>query len=114
MSSINLYKYQNNIVGALRDSLRSGNRRILISAPTGSGKTIISKWIIKKLISSNKKVLFTTPRIKLAIQTQESFGFGNLILGSKTKDNNSLCTRHINTETEFLTGKLDSEQVSSV
>ena len=90
--NINLYEYQNNIVGALRDSLRSGNRRILISAPTGSGKTIISKWIIQKLISSNKKVLFTTPRIKLAIQTQESFGFGNLILGSKTQDNKSLCT----------------------
>lgn len=90
--NINLYEYQNNIVGALRDSLRAGNRRILISAPTGSGKTIISKWIIQKLISSNKKVLFTTPRIKLAIQTQEGFGFGNLILGSKTKDNKSLCT----------------------
>lgn len=28
----------------------------------------------------------------MAIQTQERFGFGNLILGSKTKDNNSLCT----------------------
>jgi len=37
-------------------------------------------------------VLFTTPRIKLATQTQESFGFGNLILGNKTQDNKSLCT----------------------
>lgn len=90
--NINLYEYQKNIVDSLRESLRAGNKRILISAPTGSGKTILSKWVIQKLISSKKSVLFTTPRIKLAIQTQESFGFGNLILGSKTEDNNSLCT----------------------
>lgn len=37
-------------------------------------------------------MLFTTPRRKLATQTQESFGFGNLILGSDSVDNGSLCT----------------------
>ena len=86
-----LYNYQNNIIDKLRNSL-SINKRVLISAPTGAGKTIISKYIIKKLLANNKSVLFTTPRIKLAIQTQKSFGFGNLLLGNKTKNNNSLCT----------------------
>lgn len=86
-----LYHYQENIIKKLRSELLSHNN-VMIYAPTGSGKTIISKWIIEKLISNGKSVLFTTPRIKLAIQTQERFGFGNLILGSKTKDNKSLCT----------------------
>lgn len=88
---ITLYDYQERIIDKLREEL-SLKDNVLISAPTGAGKTIISKWIIQKLISSNKKVLFTTPRIKLAIQTQEKFGFGNLILGAKTQDNKSLCT----------------------
>ena len=69
--NINLYGYQKNIVDSLRESLRSGNKRILISAPTGAGKTILSKWVIQKLISSNKKVLFTTPRIKLEFKLKK-------------------------------------------
>lgn len=88
---ITLYDYQERIIDKLREEL-SLKDNVLISAPTGAGKTIISKWIIEKIIDSGKKVLFTTPRVKLSTQTQESFGFGNLILGDKTVDNNSLCT----------------------
>lgn len=88
---LKLRNYQNKIVSSLREELKINNK-VLVYAPTGAGKTKISQWIIEKLISKNKKVLFTTPRIKLATQTQQSFKFGNLILGSKTKDNNSNCT----------------------
>ncbi|WP_372938108.1 DEAD/DEAH box helicase [Seonamhaeicola sp.] len=85
------YKYQEKIINSLREALRV-HRIVLVYAPTGAGKTKISQFIIERLIKNNKHVLFTTPRIKLATQTQNSFGFGNLILGSKTKDNGSLCT----------------------
>lgn len=89
--SFELRHYQNNIVDSLRASLKK-NKRVLIYAPTGAGKTKISQYIIERLINSGKRVLFTTPRIKLAVQTQKSFGFGNLILGEKTENNESLCT----------------------
>ena len=86
-----LYAYQENLVNDLRSKLKTC-KKVLIYAPTGAGKTIIGKYVISKVINKGKRVLFTTPRIKLATQTQKSFGFGNLILGKKTKDNNSLCT----------------------
>ena len=88
---IKLRDYQESIVNALRSEVEYG-KKILVHAPTGAGKTKISQYIIERIISSGKKCLFTTPRIKLSIQTQESFGFGNLILGLKTQDNGSNCT----------------------
>lgn len=88
---IKLRPYQGDIVNSLRIQLKEHNN-VLVYAPTGAGKTKISQFIIERLIENGKRVLFTTPRIKLATQTQKSFGFGNLILGSKTKDNGSLCT----------------------
>lgn len=86
-----LRDYQEKIINSLRTEIAKYDK-ILISAPTGAGKTILAKWVIQRLIGNGLKVLFTTPRIKLSIQTQESFGFGNLILGNKSVDNGSLCT----------------------
>lgn len=87
----NLYPYQDKAITLLKESLRKNNK-VLLYSPTGSGKTIISKYIIQKIISKKISVLFTTPRIKLATQTKDKFNFGNLILGNKTKDFNSYCT----------------------
>ena len=86
-----LYPYQEHIVEDLRKEITKHDK-VLIYAPTGAGKTIISKHVIHRMVNRNKKVLFLTPRIKLSLQTRKSFGFGNLILGDKTKDENSLCT----------------------
>ena len=86
-----LRNYQEAIVNSLRRKLRNNNK-VIVYAPTGAGKTIISKWVISQIIGKGQTCLFTTPRIKLATQTRVKFGFGNLILGAKTKDFNSLCT----------------------
>lgn len=88
---LQLRPYQENIVNSLREKLKN-YKRVLVYAPTGAGKTKISQYVIEKLITKGKRILFTTPRIKLAVQTKESFGFGNLILGDKTEDNGSLFT----------------------
>jgi len=88
---INLYPHQVKTVNKLRHEMKT-HKRVLICAQTGFGKTKISQFVIQKLITNGKKVLFTVPRIKLAEQTQKSFGFGNLILGAKTVDNSSNCT----------------------
>jgi superfamily II DNA or RNA helicase len=86
-----LFRHQEVVKSSLRNELKK-HKKVLLMAHTGFGKTILSKNIIDSLISKGYSVLFTVPRIKLAIQTKEKFGYGNLILGNKTENNNSLCT----------------------
>jgi len=50
-----------------------GKRRILVSAPTGFGKTILAHSICAGAKSRNKRVLFTAHRITLAEQTFKKF-----------------------------------------
>ena len=88
---IDLYPHQTKTVDKIRHELKT-HKRILICAATGFGKTKTAQYIIEKLIENSKKVLFTVPRRKLAKQTQKSFGFGNLILGSNSINNGSNCT----------------------
>jgi len=83
-----LYPYQAKIKNSLSKACKINNK-VLCYASTGAGKTIIAKSIIDSLLEKGKTVLFTVPRIKLATQTRDKFGYGNLILGSKTKDEGS-------------------------
>jgi len=84
-------EYQTRIIDSIRNNIVKHDA-VLVYAPTGAGKTKITQYIIERLMARGKKCLFTVPRIKLAVQTKASFGFGNLILGAKTEDENSLCT----------------------
>jgi superfamily II DNA or RNA helicase len=86
-----LYEDQVRTKNALRVSMAK-HKKVLCYAPTGFGKTILSKDMIDSITAANKKVLFTVPRIKLATQTQDKFGYGNLLLGDKSKDNGSNLT----------------------
>tara|TARA_R110000851_G_scaffold147756_2_gene287764 strand:- start:1795 stop:3435 length:1641 start_codon:yes stop_codon:yes gene_type:complete len=52
---------------------KAGARKILVSAPTGFGKTILAHDITKGAIEKSKRVLFTAHRITLAEQTFEKF-----------------------------------------
>lgn len=45
MSLVQLHQFQTRIVDQLLESYRSGNKRIVIQAPTGSGKSIIIKHL---------------------------------------------------------------------
>lgn len=91
INSYKLYKDQVRTKDALRGAMKK-NKKILCHAPTGFGKTILSNDIIASLMEKKLKVLFTVPRIKLAIQTKEKFGYGNLLLGDKSEDNGSNLT----------------------
>jgi superfamily II DNA or RNA helicase len=86
-----LYEDQERVKKSLGKAV-TNNKNVLCYAPTGFGKTILSKVIIDSLTSKGKRVLFTVPRIKLATQTRDKYGYGNLLLGSKSEDNGSLLT----------------------
>lgn len=69
----NLHPHQNIVLDKIKEKMQLRHKRILVSAPTGFGKTILSYEIIKKAIEKNNKVLFTCHRITLAEQSYKKF-----------------------------------------
>jgi len=71
--SFSLRPYQEEIVSATRDSVMAGNRRVLLVASTGAGKTAILFDISRKAVEKGGKVLLLVHRRGLAFQTAEKF-----------------------------------------
>jgi len=85
---ITLRDYQDKIVKKTQESLRHGNKRIMVCAPTGAGKTVIFSYIAKKVQEQGKKVLMVTHRKEILFQTGGTFdNFGILAheLTAKTR-----------------------------
>jgi superfamily II DNA or RNA helicase len=57
----------------IKKAISNGNKKILVMACTGFGKTILSYEIIKNANLKNNSVLFTSHRIALAEQTRDKF-----------------------------------------
>ena len=83
-----LRPYQVAAVQALRKTMAAGFRRLILSSPTGSGKTEIGFEIIRGAQAKGKKVAFLANRLHLVDQTcrrltQAGFEYG-LIQGQNT------------------------------
>jgi len=70
---ISLRPHQVIAVDALRDSLRAGNKRVILSAPCSMGKTHIAAYIAVNAAAKGKKVAFFCDRLKLLSQTTATF-----------------------------------------
>jgi superfamily II DNA or RNA helicase len=68
-----LRPYQLETVEAIRNSICQGNKRIIVQAPCGAGKTIIVAHIIQKALLKNSKVVFLVHLRQLAHQAIERF-----------------------------------------
>lgn len=68
-----LRPHQKTAIEGLRRSLGKGNRRTILQAPTGFGKTITAAKIIEMAHAKGNKVLFTVPRLSLVDQAVEEF-----------------------------------------
>jgi DNA repair protein RadD len=64
---------QQSAIDQLRESIAAGERRIMLQAPTGWGKTVLAGAIIERALDRNKRVLFTVPSLSLIDQAVESF-----------------------------------------
>lgn len=65
--------YQEMAISKMRDSVHSGNRRIVLQLPTGAGKTLIAARIVRSAVEKRQRVLFIAPSINLIDQTVAKF-----------------------------------------
>ena len=66
---ITLYPFQSESVEALRENIRKGVKNQILSAATGSGKTIIAAHLLKEAHTKGKRAIFVADRINLIDQT---------------------------------------------
>lgn len=61
-----------------RSSLGRGNKRVILQAPTGFGKTVLMSHIAAGALARGNRVIITVPSISLIDQTVESLGADGL------------------------------------
>lgn len=75
---INLRPYQHGAIENLRASIGGGNKRILLQAATGAGKTIIACEMIRRATAKQKRVLFIAHRKEIINQTSDKLELFNI------------------------------------
>lgn len=92
-----LRQYQKDIIASIRESMRKGNKRIILCAPTGSGKTVMFTYMVKQAIEKGGRVLIFTHRKELLNQSSRTFkNFGltpELITANSKPD--LTCSLHV-------------------
>lgn len=89
MQQITLRPYQESIYYNVNDHLKRNINRIMVCAPTGSGKTILFAFIAKAKQANGDKILILTHRKELLFQaggTFEKVGLTAHELTAKTRD----------------------------
>jgi DNA repair protein RadD len=66
-----LRPYQVDVIQRLRAAIGGGQRRLLLVAPTGSGKTVIAAEIVRRACDRDRHVLFLAHRRELVKQAHE-------------------------------------------
>ena len=72
---------QQRAIDGLRNSLASGKRRQIISAPTGFGKTVIAARVLTGALAKRKRIAFCVPMLSLIDQSVERFVSNGIDLG---------------------------------
>ncbi len=91
--------YQEKLIQDLRESIRRGNKRILLCAPTGSGKTVLFTYMAVEHAKKGGKVLILTHRGELLKQAAGGLEYAQLITAE---------TREIDLENPFSIGMVET------
>lgn len=67
-----LRPYQEQIIPVVREHIAAGRRRVLITCPTGSGKTVLASFIIQRAVSNGKRAWFAVHRRELVKQSVDT------------------------------------------
>lgn len=68
-----LRPHQQSALTMLRQSIGKGNKRPMVQAPTGFGKTVLAAHIVRGALDKVNRVIFVVPAISLIDQTVRSF-----------------------------------------
>jgi DNA repair protein RadD len=68
-----LRPYQSDLIQSARDAMQAGSRRVLIVAPCGAGKTILSTFMGSEHVQRGGRVLFLAHRRELLEQAEDTF-----------------------------------------
>ena len=71
--SFTLHPHQLDTVDRVRQKMREGFKRILVVAPTGSGKTVIAVYMLGTAQAKGNQCLFSVHRRELVHQSCEAF-----------------------------------------
>ncbi|MCG5526870.1 MULTISPECIES: DEAD/DEAH box helicase [Halorhodospira] len=69
-----LRPFQAQAIDRLRRAISAGSRALILSSPTGSGKTMISSAIAAGAVAKGRRVAFFAPRRELIRQASATFG----------------------------------------
>lgn len=87
---MDLYDFQKEIIKDLYKVIKSGEKRILLYAPTGAGKTVITSSVIRDANSKNRSILFLVHRgelVEQTVQTLKRFGLNAGVMKAGWKPN---------------------------
>src|SRR5216110_2156400 len=71
-TTCHLRAYQSEALNAVCDAYRSGKRRVLVSLPTGTGKTVVFAHF-PSVLKMKKRLLVLAHREELLLQAEEKF-----------------------------------------
>jgi DNA repair protein RadD len=66
---ISLYPFQHAAVDQIERNVAEGWRKLILVAPTGSGKTVIASELIRRYVANHRTVLFLAHRREIITQT---------------------------------------------
>lgn len=82
--SFSLRDYQKELITDIIESMKRGNRKIMVQSPPRSGKTVVMAYIAKNATDKNKKVLFFSHRKEINEQVIATFERGGVNLDNVT------------------------------
>lgn len=82
--SFSLRDYQKELIIDIIESMKRGNRKIMVQSPPRSGKTVVMAYIAKNATDKNKKVLFFSHRKEINEQVIATFERGDVNLDNVT------------------------------
>jgi superfamily II DNA or RNA helicase len=70
---MNMREYQKRILHSANELMAAGEKRIVIKAPTGAGKTVMAASLVLDQLERRQRAAFVVPSISLIDQTVNSF-----------------------------------------
>jgi DNA repair protein RadD len=76
-----LRPHQVKAVEMIKQSIRKGNKRIMLAAPCSFGKTVLALYLIQNAVKKGNRCMFICDRVKLIDQALNTFIRGGLRVG---------------------------------